>query len=102
MKFPLGTIKFAKSWAISLAMEEDGLPKYFFHVRRRGTFEEDSEGIDLPSPEQACEEAIAAAREIVAERIRMGQPANGDKFEITTEDGTLVTTVSFQSAVGLD
>ncbi|WP_404943391.1 DUF6894 family protein [Rhizobium ruizarguesonis] len=37
-----------------------------------GVFEEDLEGIDLASPEQACEEATLPAREIVAERIRMG------------------------------
>ncbi|WP_376778265.1 DUF6894 family protein [Rhizobium laguerreae] len=32
-------------------------------------FEEDPEDIDLASPEQAVEEATAAAREILAERI---------------------------------
>ncbi|WP_376774830.1 DUF6894 family protein [Rhizobium laguerreae] len=47
------------------------LPKYFFHIRRNDVFEEDPEGIDLASPELAFEEATAAAREIVAERIRM-------------------------------
>ncbi|WP_376777751.1 DUF6894 family protein [Rhizobium laguerreae] len=31
-------------------------------------------GIDLATPEQAREEAIAAAREIVAERICAGRP----------------------------
>ncbi|NNH68273.1 DUF6894 family protein, partial [Rhizobium laguerreae] len=46
-------------------------------------------------------EATAAAREIVAERIRMGNPVDGDVFEIMTEDGTLVATVPFRSAVQL-
>ncbi|WP_390890192.1 DUF6894 family protein [Rhizobium laguerreae] len=36
--------------------------RYFFHVRRNNVFEEDPEGIDLASPEQAVEEATAAAR----------------------------------------
>ncbi|WP_376776670.1 DUF6894 family protein [Rhizobium laguerreae] len=35
----------------------------FFHIRRNDVFEEDLEGIDLASPEQAREEATAAARE---------------------------------------
>ncbi|WP_376777729.1 DUF6894 family protein [Rhizobium laguerreae] len=61
-----------------------------------------SEGIDLASPELACEEATAAAREIVAERIRTGDPANGGAFEIMTEDGSLVATVPFRSAIHLD
>ncbi|MBY3054443.1 DUF6894 family protein [Rhizobium laguerreae] len=78
------------------------MPKYFFHVRRNDVFEEDLEGIDLASPEQACEEATAAAREIAAERIRMGNPLDGDVFEIVTEDGTLVATVPFRSAVQLN
>ncbi|MBY3122323.1 hypothetical protein HFO41_16750 [Rhizobium leguminosarum] len=77
------------------------MPRYFFHVRRNDVFEEDLEGIDLASPEEACEEATAAAREIVAERIRMGHPANRDVFEIVTEDGTLVATVPFRSAAHL-
>ncbi|MBY5406827.1 DUF6894 family protein [Rhizobium leguminosarum] len=77
------------------------MPKYFFHVRRHDVFEEDLEGIDLASPELAREEATAAPREIVAERIRMGNPLDGDVFEIMTEDGTLVATVPFRSAVQL-
>ncbi|MBY5357873.1 hypothetical protein HFO94_30965 [Rhizobium leguminosarum] len=77
------------------------MPKYFFHVRRNDVFEEDLEGIDLASPELAREEATAAAREIVAERIRMGNPLDGDVFEIMTEDGTLVATVPFRSAAQL-
>ncbi|WP_376778278.1 DUF6894 family protein [Rhizobium laguerreae] len=51
---------------------ERSMPKYFFHVRRNDVFEEDVEGIDLASLEQAREEAIAAAREIIAERICAG------------------------------
>ncbi|MBY3259859.1 hypothetical protein HFO09_09055 [Rhizobium laguerreae] len=47
------------------------MPKYFFHVRRHDVFKEDLEGVNLASPELALEEATAAAREIVAERIRM-------------------------------
>nr|WP_246733666.1 hypothetical protein [Rhizobium laguerreae] len=83
-------------------MEEYSLPKYFFHVRRNDVFEEDPEGIDLATPELAFKEATAAAREIVAERIRMGSRANGDTFEIMTEDGSLVATVPFRSAIRLD
>ncbi|WP_409566761.1 DUF6894 family protein [Rhizobium leguminosarum] len=64
-----------------LSTEEYSLPKYFFHIRRKDVFEEDLEGVDLASPEQASEEAIAAAREIVAERIRRGESADGDTFE---------------------
>jgi hypothetical protein len=81
---------------------EESMPMYFFHIRRNDIFEEDLEGIDLASPEQAREEATAAAREIVAERIRMGDPADGGVFEIMTEDGTVVATVPFRSVVQLN
>ncbi|NKM43105.1 hypothetical protein GFL68_33855 [Rhizobium laguerreae] len=75
------------------------MPKYFFHVRRNDVFEEDVEGIDLATPEQAREEAIAAAREILAERICAGRSADGDVFEIMTEDATLVAIVPFSSVL---
>ncbi|MGR4846078.1 DUF6894 family protein [Rhizobium sp. LARHSG275] len=78
------------------------MPKYFFHIRRQDDFAEDLEGIDLNSPEVALKEAAAAAREIVAERIRRGDAADGDTFEIVTEDGSLVATVPFRSAIRLD
>ncbi|MBY3027093.1 DUF6894 family protein [Rhizobium leguminosarum] len=78
------------------------MPKYFFHIRKNEVLEEDLEGIDLASPEQASEEAVAAAREIVAERIRRGESADGDTFEIMTEEGSLVATVPFRSAIGLE
>jgi hypothetical protein len=87
---------------VILYMEEYRLPKYFFHIRRNDVLEEDLEGIDLASPEQASEEATAAAREIIAERIRIGHPADGGVFEIMREDGTLVATVPFLSAVRLE
>ncbi|MEH7880160.1 hypothetical protein V7798_23155 [Rhizobium laguerreae] len=83
-------------------MEEEKLPKYFFHIRRHDNFAEDLEGIDLTSPEVALKEAAAAARESVAERIRRGDSADGGVFEVMTEDGTLVATVPFRSAIRLD
>jgi hypothetical protein len=81
---------------------EQPMPRYFFHVRRSDVFEEDLEGIDLASPEEACEEATAAAREIVAVLICAGRPADRDVFEIVTEDGTLVAIVPFRSAAHLN
>ncbi|RWY79935.1 hypothetical protein EHI44_30545 [Rhizobium leguminosarum] len=60
-------------------------------------FEEDLEGIDLASPQRARKEAVAAAREIVAERIRRGDQADGATFEMMTEEGPLVATVPFRS-----
>ncbi|WP_376776736.1 DUF6894 family protein [Rhizobium laguerreae] len=46
------------------------------------------------SPEQAIQEATAAAREILAERIPRPVPQSEDVFEFMTEDGTLVAKVS--------
>jgi hypothetical protein len=78
---------------------ERTMPKSFFHVHRNDVLEQDVEGIDLASPEQAREEAIAAAREIVAVLICAGHPADRDVFEIMTEDATLVAIVPFQSVL---
>ncbi|WP_409934801.1 DUF6894 family protein [Rhizobium leguminosarum] len=98
---PGGTTLLSRG-SVGFSLVEQTMPKYFFHIRRNDVFEEDLEGIDLASPEQAREEAVAAAREIVAEGIRRGDPADGATFEIMTEEGSLVATVPFRSAVGLE
>lgn len=76
--------------------------KIFLHVRKNDVFAEDLEGVDLGTPDLALEEATAAAREIIAARMRMGDRVGADTFEIMTEDGSLLARVPFRSAARLD
>ena len=73
------------------------MPRYFFHIRNEAEFIEDPEGAELPSLDHARQEAVLAAREILAERLLKGQPIGGDVFEITDESGSLVENVPFRS-----
>ena len=43
--------------------------KFFFHLRDVDSYEEDHEGIELPSVAQAVAEARRSAREMVAELV---------------------------------
>lgn len=78
------------------------MPRYFFHIRHGDSLLLDSEGADFPSPELAREEAISSAREILAQRIRQGDPLEAESFEITTENGEVVSTVPFRLAIKLN
>ncbi|PDT15432.1 hypothetical protein CO670_17855 [Rhizobium sp. J15] len=75
------------------------MARYYFHVRRGERLEPDSEGVELASPEEAYREAVGAAREILAEAILAQQSTDGDSFEITLEDGTLLAIIPFASVI---
>lgn len=78
------------------------MPVFYFHVRNGEDFEEDPEGIDLPTVEKAEEEAILGAREILAERLRSGEVVDGQSFVITSEDGRVLREVPFKSVLKFD
>lgn len=75
------------------------MPLYFFHIRQGEHLDLDEEGIDLPSSDAAHDEALLAAREMVAEFIREGEVIDGMTFEITDADGDIIATVPFLSVV---
>ncbi len=78
------------------------MTRFYFDVRRNGRLEEDKEGEELPSKEAAIEEAMAAARELVAEKVRTGDVVDGDAFEIRDEHGEVVHILPFRSVLRLD
>jgi hypothetical protein len=80
----------------------DEMPRYYFHVRKDGVLEEDLEGVEFPTLNHAHIEAIQAAREILAEKVLADDVIDGQRFEITAEDGTLLLDVPFRSALRLE
>jgi predicted N-acetyltransferase YhbS len=75
------------------------MPRYYFHIHRpEGTLEDD-EGSDLPNIDAVREEAITAVREIVAERVRRGDDADGDELRVADDSGRVVLTVPFREAI---
>jgi hypothetical protein len=77
------------------------MPLYFFHLRADGIVARDeSEGQDLPDLEAARQEGIGGLRDIVAERIRSGEPVSfSQRVEIADETGEVLLTVPFGDAV---
>ncbi len=78
------------------------MPKYFFHLRNGGILEEDPEGSEFENDLLAKEEAIRAAREILAEKVQSGDIIDGQQFELVADDGRLVAIVPLRSALRLD
>ncbi len=75
------------------------MPRYFLHVREAGDLVEDPDGVDFPDVAAARMEAVAAAREIMAEHIRKGLDVSSWSFEVVDEDGRLIMSVPFSEAV---
>jgi hypothetical protein len=74
------------------------MPRFHFHVRDNDSLLEDLEGADFLDLDAARADAVAASREILAERIKAGRPLGGLRFEIHDEAGRLVATVPIRDA----
>lgn len=77
------------------------MSRYFLNIRDGSDLIEDLEGSILPDIDAACREAMAAARDILAEKVRTGKVVNGQFFEITDETGTVQARVPFKDALRL-
>lgn len=75
------------------------MPRYFLNIRDGSEFIQDHEGSVLPDIEAACREAIAAARDILAAKLRAGEVVNGQIFEITDEAGLVRVRLPMRDAI---
>lgn len=75
------------------------MARYYFHIRDGDKLIEDLEGQDVGDEEAIRAEALASAREMLAESIRLGKSMEHRIFEITDADGRQVTTVPFSDAI---
>ena len=76
------------------------MPKFYFNIRREDGLVSDEEGSEFADIAAAVEDAKASAREMIAEHIRMGDPAILDyAFEIVDESGALLRTLAFSEAL---
>jgi hypothetical protein len=74
------------------------IAKYYLHQRRSTAFIRDLEGAEFDSVDEAREEVIAAARELLSEMALTGVLDLAARFEIVGEDGSWVV-VPFMEAV---
>ena len=75
--------------------------RYFLHLRDGETLIEDFEGEQYVDLNAAQDDAIVAARQMMAEKIRHGEVIDGQVIEICDEDGALVATVRFSDQLAL-
>jgi hypothetical protein len=77
------------------------MPRYHFNIRDAGKLEEDPDGTEFGSLDDAHQAAIKAARELIADMVLAGDVIDGQSFEITTDEGAIVLQVPFKSALKL-
>jgi hypothetical protein len=78
------------------------MPHYYFHVREGSTLNRDEEGQELPDAEAARQEAIAATREILGEKLLHGGSLNSRTIQIADETGHVVDEINLRDVLFQD
>ena len=69
------------------------MSRYYFHLRLVDRVIADQDGIDFPDATSARQEALTAARQILADAIRFGSEDIPQAFVITDGEGRELETV---------
>jgi hypothetical protein len=75
------------------------MPLYYFNHQTDNQLLTDDEGEEFKNLELVREEAVRAARELIAEAARAGRDARHDSFEVTNDDGATVLRLKFADAL---
>jgi hypothetical protein len=75
------------------------MARFYFHTRRGDEIAKDCEGSKLPDLAAARKEALATAREIVADAVKSGKDRTPDTLLIADANGREVMTVAFKDAL---
>ena len=76
------------------------MPRYFLHVNERSALLVDPDGQECADLAAARQEATEAARDLMAERLRAGEPLGLHReMIIADEHGTTFATLSFHEVV---
>lgn len=78
------------------------MPRFYFNLRRSNEFLKDPDRQECESLTAAHEEAILAAGELMASRVKSGKNPDGGQFEITDITGQHILTVPFKDAYTTD
>ena len=79
------------------------MPHCFLHVRNGPDLLQDPDGQELADLAAAKEEAVAVARDLMAECLRSGQPLGlGRMMVIADENGDITYEVAFRAALPRD
>jgi len=75
------------------------MARFFFHIRRNGVFEMDTEGVEFSDHEAAHADAVRFVRELLAERIMSDGTIDEECVQIASETGDLLPEVECGSLV---
>lgn len=78
------------------------MPRYYFHIRQGDILIRDPEGIEVAETEALEEEAVEAARDLLADGDLQGLDRREWLYEIADESGSTVLTLLFSEAVEPD
>ena len=73
------------------------MPHFFMHLTDGDKRTDDPQGRSFADLPAARDEAVRAAREIVAEKVRHGEVVDGEAIEICDASGMLLDTVTLKS-----
>jgi hypothetical protein len=76
------------------------MPLFYLHRRIDGELYLDPEGEDFPDLAAAIVDAKQSVREYLSERLKRGEPLNGDAFEIWSADDAMVAEIPFKDVLG--
>jgi len=75
------------------------VPLFYLHRRIDGQRFLDPEGEEFPDIASAIEDAKLSVKEYLAERLRRGEPLNGDSFEIWSTEEVMVAEIHFKDVL---
>lgn len=75
------------------------MPKFFINLRSGESVHADPEGYDFETVAEAREEAVLAAREMLARKVKNGEVVDGQQFEIADDSGTILDVVPLRSVI---
>ena len=78
------------------------MTRFYFHIRDGEELLKDATGVELPSVEAAREEALASARDFLADEIRHGAQLDTRRFEVWDEEGVPHFILPFRGAIGIE
>ena len=78
------------------------MPRFYFHIRKGDVLVEDPEGTEVSETEVLEDEAIEAARDLLADGDLQGLDRREWVYEVADESGATVLTLPFSKAVEPD
>jgi hypothetical protein len=75
------------------------VPKFFLDQVHKGECIPDAEGAEFPDLQALKDEAVVAAREIMAERLVNGDALDHSRFVVKDDKGQIVLVMPFKDAL---